>query len=103
VRVAAKLPSQFELSQNHPNPFNPTTTIEYAIPASAGSVAVKVAVYDVAGRLVRTLVDRAESPGLHSVVWDGRDARGAPVGSGVYFYRIDAGGFRADRKMVLLK
>jgi hypothetical protein len=103
VRAETKLPSQFELMQNRPNPFNPTTTIEYAIPASVGSVAVKVSVYDVAGRLVRTLVDRAESPGFHSVVWDGRDARGAPVGSGVYFYRIDAGSFRADRKMVLLK
>ncbi len=89
--------------QNRPNPFNPTTTIEYAIPASAAAVNVSVSVYDVAGRLIRTLVERAEGPGFHSVVWDGRDTRGAAVGSGVYFYRITAGGFRADRKMVLLK
>jgi parallel beta-helix repeat protein len=103
VRGSRDLPGQFQLMQNRPNPFNPTTTIEYAIPASAASVPVNVSVYDVTGRLVRTLVDRTESAGFHSVVWDGRDARGAPVASGVYFYRIVAGGFHADRKMVLLK
>ncbi|MDH4038530.1 MAG: T9SS type A sorting domain-containing protein [Candidatus Krumholzibacteria bacterium] len=103
VNVSRKLPGEFALMQNRPNPFNPTTTIEYAIPASASSLRVSVSVFDVAGRLVRTLVDRTEAPGLHSVVWDGRDDRGVAVSSGVYFYRINAGSFRADRKMVLLK
>ncbi len=98
-----KLPTSFALTQNHPNPFNPTTTIEYAIPGSAGSVHVTVSIYDVAGRLVRTLVNGTAAPGIHSANWDGRDDRGSSVGSGVYFYRIEAGGFRANRKMVLLK
>jgi parallel beta-helix repeat protein len=98
------LPTQYGLGQNSPNPFNPTTVISYDVPAAAGTgVHVLLNVYDVAGRLVRTLVDRSDVPGAYKVVWDGTDNRGQAVGTGVYFYRIEAGSFRATKKMLLLK
>jgi hypothetical protein len=97
------LPTRFDLAQNHPNPFNPTTTIQYSIPAGEGTVAVSIRIYDVAGHLVRDLVNQSEGPGIHSAVWDGRDERGERVGSGVYFYRMRAGSFNSSRKMVVLK
>ncbi len=89
------------LAQNVPNPCNPSTRIAYSM-SRAGSVTLRV--YDVAGRLVRTLVDDDHSPaGRAEVAWDGRDDRGASVASGVYFYRLEAGSFVSTRKMVLLK
>lgn len=91
------------LRQNHPNPFNPMTTIRYSI-ERAGRV--RLAVYDVSGSLVRTLVDGEQSPapGGFSVVWDGSNNAGAPVASGVYFYRLTApGGYAAVKKLVLVR
>jgi hypothetical protein len=88
------------LHANHPNPFNPTTTIRYEL-AAAGNVRLRV--FDAAGRLVRTLVDTSEGAGAHDVTFDGRDDNGRPVASGVYFYRLDAGTTTQTRKMVLLK
>jgi flagellar hook assembly protein FlgD len=99
-----KAPQRFALMQNHPNPFNPSTTIRYDIPdMGGGNIHVQIAVYDVAGKLVKTLRDRYESAGSNEVEWDGRDHAGRPVGSGVYFYRIKAGNMAATRKMVLIK
>lgn len=89
-----------DLGQNFPNPFNPETTIRYMI-ASAGHVTI--AVRDVTGRLVRTLYDGERAPGDYVATWNGRDARGRPMPSGVYLYRIQAGTFVESRKMVLLK
>jgi hypothetical protein len=97
------LPKAFALGQNYPNPFNPSTTIAFAIPAGRETVKTRVAVFDVRGRRVRTLVDSEKEPGYYRVHWDGRDDRGARVGSGVYIYTIDAGDFRATRKMVLTR
>jgi hypothetical protein len=88
------------LEQNTPNPFNPTTTIRFTLPASER---VRIAVYDASGGLVRTLIDEVGSVGTHDVQWDGRDNGGSPVGSGVYFYRITAGKYSDSKKMVLLK
>ncbi|MDH4038739.1 MAG: PA14 domain-containing protein, partial [Candidatus Krumholzibacteria bacterium] len=96
-------PAAYALHQNHPNPFNPQTSIRYDVPASAGRVAVRLAVYDVRGQLVRVLEDGARDPGAHVVTWDGRDTRGTQVTSGIYFYRLTAGDFRESRRMVLLK
>jgi len=96
----AIVPREFALLQNAPNPFNPVTTIAYALPERAD---VSLKVYNMAGRVVRTLVDGAEGPGTHSVVWDGRDETGRSVASGVYFYRMSAGEFSERRMMVLLK
>lgn len=100
---AGDLPANWVLTQNVPNPFNPTTTIAYDIPAGAGAVKVRLTVYDVAGRVVRHLVNRDNGPGRYAVVWNGRDDQGGQVATGVYFYRLDAGSFRETRKMLLLK
>jgi flagellar hook assembly protein FlgD len=93
-------PTRFVLRGASPNPFNPTTTITFGAPEDA---TVRLAVYDVAGRLVRTLIDGPVGLGYRSVVWDGRDERGAPVASGVYFCRMEAEGFGDTAKMVLMK
>ncbi|HOS65847.1 MAG TPA: FlgD immunoglobulin-like domain containing protein, partial [Candidatus Latescibacteria bacterium] len=93
------LPS-FSLMQNAPNPFNPSTTIRFTLP-EAGHVTL--AVYDINGRLVRTLVGQAFLPGHHEVVWDGKDAMGRAVASGVYVYRLTAAQGVVTRRMTLLR
>ncbi len=88
------------LEQNIPNPFNPTTTIRFELESRER---VTLAVYDAGGRLIRTLVNDTRGPGTHEAQWDGRNGSGAAQASGVYFYRITAGGFNESKKMVLLK
>ena len=95
------LPSDYKLGANYPNPFNPTTTFSFTLPIDK---AVSVRVYDLTGRLVRTLVDeRQYLKGTHEVSWDGRDAGGRQVASGTYLYTLEYGNFRQTRKMTLLK
>lgn len=94
------LPSDFALRQNAPNPFNPMTVIRYELPMDAR---VKIDVYNVAGKLVRTIVDEPVEAGYGRAVWDGRDDGGRRVASGVYMYRMIAGDFVSKRRMVLLK
>ncbi|MBN2288089.1 MAG: hypothetical protein JXQ83_02075, partial [Candidatus Glassbacteria bacterium] len=96
------LPRSFSLSQNGPNPFNPSTVVAYQIPEGF-TVQVRLGVYNLRGELVRALVDEVKEPGYYSVSWDGRDEGGREVASGVYFYRLSAGDFDQVRKMVLLK
>ena len=88
------------LHQNHPNPFNPRTTISFSLKSKNN---ISLVVYDVAGRLVNVLVDEVRDAGPHDVTWDGRDKTGRGVESGVYFYRLKAGEFIETRKMVLLR
>jgi len=88
------------LDQNRPNPFNPITVLSYAIPIESR---VRIAVYDLNGRLVRVLADEVRPPGEHDAVWDGRNEKGLFVGSGVYFCRMEAGSFNETRKLVVLK
>ena len=88
------------LAQNYPNPFNPQTTIAFSIEQRTH---VRLAIYDVNGALVRTLSNEPRAPGAYRLTWDGRNANGASVASGVYFYRLTAGSFAQTRKMVLLK
>jgi hypothetical protein len=95
-----RTPSKTELFANHPNPFNPSTTFRYAL---AGAGPVRLAIYDAAGKHVRSLVNASEDAGEHAVTFDGRDDRGAALASGVYFYRLEAGSVTQTRKMVLLK
>lgn len=95
-----KLPRAFALSQNSPNPFNPSTTISYVLEDQAQ---VKLAVYDLRGRTVAVLVDRVQNEGDYDVQWNGKDRSGRQLSSGVYMYRLEAGEFRMTRKMVLLK
>jgi len=90
----------FGLEQNTPNPFNPTTTIRYSL---AKRTRVSLAIYDVAGRRVRRLVDGEQAASIYVAEWDGTNDRGQRVASGVYFYRLVAGSFRDTKKMVLLK
>ena len=94
------VPTEFKLETNYPNPFNPTTTITYHLPEAAH---VSLSVYNVAGQRVAELVSGQQSEGIHQAVWDGRDAAGVSVASGLYLYRIEAGTFRQTRKMTLLK
>jgi hypothetical protein len=93
-------PELFALHQNIPNPFNPTTTIRFDT-AREGHVELRI--FDVAGRLVRTLVNGELPRARHSFTWDGRDTGGKPVASGMYFYKLEAGDYRETRKMILLK
>jgi hypothetical protein len=88
------------LHQNHPNPFNPSTTISYYLPEKAR---IRLEVYDIAGRRVATLDDGERERGAHAVVWNGMDERGNPAASGVYFGRLAAGKETLSRKMVLLR
>ncbi len=96
-------PSAYRLYQNHPNPFNPQTSIRFDVPAGPGRVPVTLVVYSVRGERVRTLVDQTRPAGSYTEVWDGRDEHGVAVGSGVYFYSLRAGNFQSSRRMVLLK
>jgi hypothetical protein len=92
------------LYQNHPNPFNPTTLIPFTVPGDSQSRrSVLIAVYDVSGSLVKSLASGAFPGGRHEVRWDGRNARGESVASGIYFVRMSSGGYTASRKMVLLR
>ncbi len=91
----ADIPKEFLLHQNHPNPFNPVTTIEYALPEQ---VEVQLQIYDVLGRHVATLVEETQQPGTYHAVWDA-----SQTASGVYIYRLEAGDFVQSRTMLLIK
>ncbi len=94
------LPQAFELPQNYPNPFNPETTVRYQLDQAA---TVELAIFDVSGRRVRTLVHSRQKAGQHSVTWDGRDAHGRAVASGIYLYRLLAGRQVQTRRMVVVR
>jgi hypothetical protein len=95
-----QMPLLYELGNAYPNPFNPSTTIEYAVPVS-NHVTLKI--YDLLGRTVRTLVDRYTTPGTYKVVWDARNDAGNLVPSGVYLYRMESSHFAQVKRLVLLK
>jgi hypothetical protein len=95
-----QVPTEVSLSQNTPNPFNPVTEIEFGLPAES---LVSLSVYDVHGRLVRTLATGVYPAGYHSVIWQGRDSNGAEASSGIYFYRMTAGEKVLTKKMMMLK
>jgi hypothetical protein len=95
------VPLTFSLSQNYPNPFNPTTNINFSLPEQ---LPVDLRVYDLLGREVVVLLNSEDrNAGRHTVRWDGRNTFGQSVSTGVYFYRIVAGGYVQSKKMVLLK
>ncbi len=102
--VSVVLPPQpvvFSLADNYPNPFNPQTTIQYALPQAAD---VMLTVYNVVGQPVRTLVAEHQAAGRYAVEWDATNDSGHSVSSGMYFYRLQAGGDFLDiKKMLLLK
>jgi len=93
--VIVGIPAQFTLEQNYPNPFNPATTIGFSVPDD-GRVTLNV--YDVLGRVVSTVLDEVKTRGSYAVSWNA-----ASVSSGMYFYRLDAGGYSMTRKLVVQK
>lgn len=99
---SGRLPQQLALHGNAPNPFNPSTTIAFTIPAGPASEH-RLDVYDARGRLVRQLGRGPLAAGRHEATWDGRDDAGAAVGAGVYLYRLEHGDRRLTGKMVLVK
>ena len=94
------LPEHFLLSQNRPNPFNPSTRIEFSLPRSTY---VEICIFNIEGRRIRTLVSEHLSAGYKAVSWDGVDDAGREVSSGVYFYRLVTKDFTDSKKMILLK
>jgi len=98
--TAKVTPTVYGLSQNFPNPFNPTTTITYSIPKSSQ---VELAIYNMAGQKVRTLVNTNQAASFYKVVWDGKNDFGQSVASGMYFYKLVAGNYSKVVKMNLIK
>ena len=97
---AIPLPEQFELKSNYPNPFNPSTTIEYTLPTTEH---VTLVIYNSAGQVVKTLVSEEQEPGVYKRVWDSTNEAGVRVASGLYIYKITAGKLRATKTMTLIK
>jgi hypothetical protein len=98
--VAERGTKRFALSQNTPNPFNPSTTIRFDLPVAS---AVRLAIYSTSGQLARTLVDSRIDAGTHQVVWDGLDALRSEVSSGVYLYRLTSAEGTLVRRMLLVR
>jgi hypothetical protein len=106
TRGLRSLPTQFSLAQNAPNPFNPVTMIQYALPQVQGMnlLPVRLAVYDLKGQLVKTLVNQKQEAGYYYVRWNGAAENGRLTATGIYFYRISVGGnFTKTLKMVMIK
>jgi hypothetical protein len=94
------IPNEFKLHQNYPNPFNLSTLIRYDLKAA---LKVRIAIYDILGREVKTLVDEYQNAGYKSVFWEGIDNLGKSVSTGIYFYKIEAGDFVESKKLIILK
>ncbi|HBC47916.1 MAG TPA: hypothetical protein DEO84_01985 [candidate division Zixibacteria bacterium] len=97
---AVALPTETKLLGNYPNPFNPSTTIEFALSKPSD---VKLDVFNLLGQKVTTLINSRMEAGNHSVIWNGRDANGNSVASGAYFYKLNTNDYASTRKMVLAK
>jgi len=95
INYSNAVPKEHRLFQNYPNPFNPTTNIRYAVPERGH---VSLAVYDALGREVSRLVDESQAPGTYTATWDARN-----MASGVYYYRLTAGGFAGTKKLLLVR
>ena len=100
ISVTVDVPKDFMLLQNYPNPFNPETTIRFQLPKA---IKVKVVVYNINGRIVKTLADGRKNAGYYELHWSGQNNTGSRVSSGVYYVRLEAGDFKATKKMLLIK
>ena len=98
--VNRAIPTAYALNANYPNPFNPTTNISFALPIDSK---VSLKIYNVAGQLVRTLVNETMVAGTHTVTWNGANSNGEKVASGIYFYKLNAGDYSKTMKMVMTK
>ncbi len=99
-KIRAEMPREYALQQNYPNPFNPSTNIRFDVALSGN---VKMKIYNVLGQEVVTLVDGYFETGRHLVTWNGRDALGRQVASGMYIYRLEAGKVSRTKKMLFVK
>lgn len=95
-----RLPDSYALQQNYPNPFNPSTIITFSLPRVSD---ISLLIYNTLGQRVRTLISGGLVAGTYRITWDGKDDHDRPVASGVYLYRLDAGNFTEQRKMILIK
>jgi len=93
-------PPIFKLFANYPNPFNPSTTLRFSIPSDGK---VQISIYNIKGQKVRDLLKQDMQAGMHTITWEGKDNNNRPVGSGIYFYRLEHGGKTTVRKMALVK
>jgi hypothetical protein len=100
IMVTVDVPKDFMLLQNYPNPFNPVTTIRFQLPKATDA---KVAIFNIQGQLVKTMVDGHKDAGYYEMRWHGQNEYGVSVSSGVYYYRIRAGDFEATKKMLLIR
>jgi hypothetical protein len=98
--TASLLPKRFALHPNYPNPFNPATTIKYDLPKTTR---VTLRIFDIMGRQVKTLIDEEKDAGYHYLIWEGKDDKGRPVTSGIYFYRLETSSFTFVQKLMLLR
>ena len=98
--VGNDVPKRFEVSQNFPNPFNPSTTIRYELPKETY---VRINIYNLLGQKVKTLVNSDKEAGTYNTIWNGRDNYGNEVASGIYIYRVTAGSHVISKKMILMK
>ncbi|MEF3693780.1 MAG: T9SS type A sorting domain-containing protein [Candidatus Cloacimonadota bacterium] len=96
----ALIPPAAQISANYPNPFNPSTTIEFSIPQTGQ---VNLCIYNIRGQRVKNLQNSVMERGYHRVVWDGRDTNNCNVASGIYFIKLESGGKTSIRKAMLLK
>ena len=95
-----QMPTTFAIDQNFPNPFNPTTTMNYQLPQASD---VRITIYNVLGQKVRTLLNTRMDAGYHNVVWDGLNDNGARMASGLYMYKFEAGTYVQVQKMLMMK
>lgn len=101
---SSSIPKIYALSQNFPNPFNPSTEIIFAIPAhKIDGVKTTISIYNVRGQLLKKFDEGLKVPGYYRIIWDGRDDDGMKVASGIYFYQLSAGEYSTTRKMVMMK
>lgn len=100
AEISNEIPSEFELSYNYPNPFNPSTRFKYALPEGRN---VKIIIYDINGSKVTELVNNYQGAGTYEVTWNGKNDLGQQVSSGTYIYQVSAGNFNQTKKMVMLK
>jgi len=100
IEEAAPIPEDYALLSNYPNPFNAKTTISFALASPSD---VKLEIYDIAGRLVKLLINDYSEAGRYTVIWDATDNYGQAVATGIYFYRLSAGELSLSQKMTLIK
>ena len=94
------LPSYYILSQNFPNPFNPSTSIQYTIPENS---IIKLTIFNIQGEEVNEIFNREHIPGQYTILWDGKDNNGNTLPSGMYFYRLSSKNYSSIRKMIFIK